>query len=88
MAALLDDEQQVAVFLTPEGDLYAVGNRDPFSAAEVISRGLLGSRGEAPTVASPMYKQVFDLRTGTCLDEDATPDGSPATLPTWPIRRT
>jgi nitrite reductase (NADH) small subunit len=33
-----------------------------------MSRGIVGSRGDAPTVASPMHKQVFDLRTGICLD--------------------
>ena len=27
-----------------------------------------GTRGAAQTVASPMYKQVFDLRTGECLE--------------------
>jgi nitrite reductase (NADH) small subunit len=29
----------------------------------------VGSRGEAPTVASPLYKQVFDLRTGVCVSD-------------------
>jgi nitrite reductase (NADH) small subunit len=60
---------QVAVFRTFEGALYAVSNLDPFSGAQVISRGILGTRGGAPTVASPMFKQVFDLRTGSCLDD-------------------
>ncbi|GAA1564905.1 nitrite reductase small subunit NirD [Actinomadura kijaniata] len=73
---------QVAVFRTFEGDLYALGNLDPFSGAQVISRGILGTRGGAPTVASPMYKQVFDLRTGVCLDDPGV------ALPTFPIRRT
>jgi len=36
----------------------------------VLSRGIVGSRGDVPTVASPMYKQAFDLRTGGCLDDD------------------
>ena len=52
------------------GDVvYAVGHRDPFSGANVIARGIVGTRGEVPTVASPMHKQVFDLRTGACLDD-------------------
>ncbi|GAA3937245.1 nitrite reductase small subunit NirD [Actinomadura viridis] len=72
---------QVALFLTFEGELFATSNLDPFSGAYVISRGILGTRGGAPTVASPMFKQVFDLRTGACLDD---PD---VTLRTFPVRR-
>jgi nitrite reductase (NADH) small subunit len=30
----------------------------------------VGTRGDIPTVASPLHKQVFDLRTGACLDDD------------------
>ena len=63
VAALVDGEQ-VALFRTFDGMLYAIGNRDPFSGAFVLSRGIVGSAGDAPTVASPVFKQVFDLRTG------------------------
>jgi nitrite reductase (NADH) small subunit len=66
-AALLDDVQ-VALFRTHDDQVYAVQQLDPYSAANVMSRGIVGSRGAVPTVASPMYKQVFDLRTGECLD--------------------
>jgi nitrite reductase (NADH) small subunit len=63
-------EMQVAVFrLSPDGDLYALSNFDPFSRAFVMSRGIVGSKGDVPKVASPMYKQNFDLRTGKCLDD-------------------
>jgi len=65
----LVDGQQVAIFRTTAGVLYAVGNRDPFSGAMVLSRGIVGSRRDRPTVASPMFKQVFDLETGVCLDD-------------------
>jgi nitrite reductase (NADH) small subunit len=68
VAALVDGEQ-VAVFRTADGGLHAVGNADPFSGAMVLSRGIVGSRGDRPTVASPVYKQVFDLETGKCLDD-------------------
>lgn len=68
-AAALVGGEQVAVFRTFDGDVYAVSNLDPFSDAYVMSRGIVGSRGEAPTVASPMFKQVFDLRSGECLSE-------------------
>ncbi|MFD9684647.1 nitrite reductase (NAD(P)H) small subunit [Kitasatospora sp. NPDC001309] len=50
------------------------------------SRGLLGSRGDRPTLTSPMYKQVYDLTDGRCLDEDTAPDGAPAVLRRWPVR--
>ncbi len=64
---------QVAVFRVPddEGDweMFAISNYDPFSKAFVLSRGVVGSRGDRLKVASPVYKQSFDLRTGTCLDD-------------------
>ncbi|MGL5859218.1 MAG: nitrite reductase small subunit NirD [Angustibacter sp.] len=62
---------QVAVFRLHDGTVAAVDHRDPWSGANVMARGLVGTRGEAPTVASPMHKQVFDLHTGACLDDDA-----------------
>ena len=68
VAALVDGEQ-VAVFRTADGSVHAVSNLDPFSGAMVLSRGIVGSRGDRPTVASPVYKQVFDLETGECLDD-------------------
>ncbi len=59
---------QVAIFLTHNGNLYAIDNYDPYAKAYVLSRGIVGTRGEVPTVASPMHKQAYDLRTGECLD--------------------
>ena len=59
---------QVALFRTFDDTVYAVQQLDPYSGAHVMSRGIVGTRGGTPTVASPMYKQVFDLRTGQCLD--------------------
>ncbi len=83
VAALLGDEQ-VAVFLLGYDErgpvLRAVGNIDPFGRAAVMSRGLIGNRGDVPTVASPLLKQVFSLDTGLCLD-----DASHA-LPVYPVR--
>ena len=60
----------VAVFRLSTGELHAVDNLDPCSGASVLSRGLVGDAEGAPTVASPLYKQRFDLRTGRCLDAD------------------
>jgi nitrite reductase (NADH) small subunit len=79
VAALVDDEQ-VAVFRTADDRLHAVSNADPFSGAMVLSRGIVGSRGDRPTVASPVYKQVFDLETGQCLDDPTVG------LPVYPVR--
>lgn len=68
VAALVGDVQ-VAVFLLHDGAVHAIDNVDPFSGAAVLSRGIVGDRGGVPTVASPVFKQVFDLRTGRCLDD-------------------
>ena len=68
VAALVGGEQ-VALFRLHDGTVLALGNLDPYSGAYVLARGIVGSRAGAPTVASPMHKQVFDLRTGECLDE-------------------
>jgi len=71
---------QVALFRTFDGALYAIGNQDPFTGAFVLSRGIVGSRGDVPTVASPLHKQVFDLRTGACLDDET------ASVPVFAVR--
>jgi assimilatory nitrate reductase catalytic subunit len=69
VCALVEGEQ-VAVFRIDDS-VYAVGNRDPFSEANVLSRGIVGDLKGELVVASPVYKQHFSLRTGRCL-EDAT----------------
>jgi len=69
--AALVDGRQVAVFrLSRSDDVLAVGNLDPFSGANVLARGIVGSRGDTVTVASPVYKQRFDLVSGRCLDDE------------------
>ena len=69
-ACVLVGPYQVALFkVGPEGEVYALSNYDPFSGAYVLSRGIVGSKGDVPKVASPVYKQTFDLRTGECLDD-------------------
>ncbi len=69
----LVEGQQVAVFHVKNGNesvLYAISNHDPFSGANVLSRGMVGGTGDAIYVASPIYKQRFNLATGECLDDD------------------
>ncbi len=80
--AALVDGTQLALFLLRDGGVHAVSNLDPYSGANVISRGIVGSRQEAPTVASPMYKQVFDLRTGLCLESHGK---EPLHLRVWKV---
>ncbi len=71
---------QVALFDVPGHGLFALSNFDPFSEAYVLSRGIVGSRGDVLKVASPVYKQSFDLRTGECLDEPSI------SVMTFPVR--
>ena len=47
---------------------FAIDNVDPKSQASVLSRGLVGSLGERIVVASPLYKNHFDLRNGECIE--------------------
>ena len=59
----------VAIFRVGRAqDLYAIDNVDPKAGASVLSRGLVGSLGERIVVASPLYKNHFDLRSGECLE--------------------
>lgn len=74
--------EQVAVFRVA-GQVYALGNRDPFTGANVMSRGLTGSYGERLKVASPLLKHAFDLLTGVSLDKPDQPDMA---LPVYPVR--
>ena len=68
-ATALVHGQAVALFRTHDDEVHALGNTDPFSRASVIARGIVGTRGEVPFVASPMHKHAFDLRSGRCLDD-------------------
>lgn len=62
-----------------EPEIYALDNRDPFSGANVIGRGIVGDLKGELVVASPIYKQHFRLTDGQCL-EDAT-----RRLRTWSV---
>ncbi len=72
--------KQIAVFRTNKNDLFALENYDPFSRANVLSRGLIGGTTLTSEtgidelvlyVASPIYKQRFNLNTGQCLDDES-----------------
>ena len=68
VCALVGDEQ-VAVFKIGE-QVFAIGNHDPFSAANVLSRGIVGDLNGELVVASPVYKQHFSLLTGRCIEDE------------------
>jgi nitrite reductase (NADH) small subunit len=68
-AALLPGGEQVAVFRTAAGEVFALSNIDPYSRAAVLSRGIVGDLRGVPVVASPMHKQHFELRTGECVED-------------------
>jgi len=63
--------EQVAIFRMADDSLHAVGNYDPFSDANVMSRGIIGSFNGVPVIASPIYKQHFSLETGACIEDEA-----------------
>ena len=59
--------RQVALFRTGPSEVFAVAHEDPATGAHVMARGILGSRGARPTIASPLHKEVYDLETGECF---------------------
>src|ERR1700688_105057 len=67
-AAALVDGKEVAVFRVRDA-VFAIGNHDPASGANVLSRGIVGDIGGEIVVASPIYKHHFSLITGRCLEE-------------------
>ena len=77
----LVDGRQVAIFYFPmSGQCYAVNNYDPLGMANVLSRGMVGDITGQPVVASPLYKQHFNLLTGLCLEDENV------TIPVYAIR--
>ncbi len=68
-AALIGDTQ-IAVFRVDD-QVYAIENKDPFSQANVLARGIVCSIDDTLTVASPIYKQHFSLQGGHCLEDDS-----------------
>lgn len=69
----LAEDKQIAIFYLPhtEQKLFAVSNWDPIGKANVISRGIIGDIKGTLVVASPLYKQHYDLTTGRCLEDDS-----------------
>ena len=65
------DDHQIALFYLPDESpqIYAIGNWDPIGKANVLSRGIVGDINQRLVVASPLYKQHFDLLTGDCIEQ-------------------
>jgi nitrite reductase (NADH) small subunit len=63
-------ERQVAVFRLDDDSVYAISNHDPFSKANVLSRGIVGDLKGELVIASPVYKQHFSLVTGRCIEDE------------------
>lgn len=78
----LAGSEQVALFYLPDTEqkVFAIGNRDPKSGANVIGRGIIGHLGGDLVIASPLYKQHYRLKDGSCLEY---PEQQ---LPVWPVR--
>jgi len=72
-------ESQVAIFRIGE-KLYAVDAVDPFTKTAVLSRGIVGDLQQQTVVASPIYKQHFNLETGQCLEDESV------SIQTFPVR--
>lgn len=84
VAALAADGQQVAIVRLADDEVFAVGHRDPYALANVIARGVVGTRtvdGETyDVIQSPLYKQAFDVRTGEDVADRSV------SLGTWEVR--
>ncbi len=77
----LVNKKQIAIFHSRRlNEYFAIGNYDPIGEANVLSRGIIGSIGDNVVVASPLYKQHFNLRTGECLEKPEH------TVPTYAVR--
>lgn len=68
---VLFNERPVAVFRLNDETVYAIDAVDPFSGAAVLARGIVGDIKGEVVVASPIYKQHFNLRTGCCLEDES-----------------
>ncbi|MFT6402676.1 MAG: nitrite reductase (NADH) small subunit [Pseudohongiellaceae bacterium] len=69
---VLVGDEQVALFYLPkeQPNIYAISNWDPIGQANVMSRGIVGDIKGELVVASPLFKQHFNLVSGSCLEEE------------------
>lgn len=76
---VLIGQTEVALFRVG-AEVYALGNQDPFSGTNILSRGIVGDRAGTLKVSSPLHKQAFSLESGICLDDPTM------AVPAYPTR--
>jgi len=76
------DAQPVALFWLPEQEpqVYALSHYDPLGKAEVLAHGLICESDGEWSVASPLYKQRYRLKDGSCVEDVSV------SVRTWPVR--
>lgn len=70
VCVLVEGKQIALYFMGKDHAVYAIQNYDPIGKANVLSRGIIGDVKGEPVVASPLYKQHFNLMTGACLEDE------------------
>ena len=70
----LVEGRQIVIFRLQDNQLYAMDNHDPHSNANVLSRGIIGDLNGERVVASPIYKQHYQVQTGVCVEDPAVYD--------------
>lgn len=70
VAVKIEDRQFAVIYLPEEHpQIYVIDNHDPLGQANVLSRGIVGDRNGELVIASPLYKQHYNLLTGTCQED-------------------
>lgn len=80
VCALVGGHQVAIFYLESDKRIYAIDNYDPIGRANVLSRGIVGDVKGQVVVASPLYKQHFNLETGQCLEQESVK------VSTFPVR--
>ncbi|MGH8547328.1 MAG: nitrite reductase small subunit NirD [Methylococcales bacterium] len=80
VCALVHGRQVAIFYLELDDRIYAIDNYDPIGKANVLSRGVVGDIKGQVVVASPLYKQHFNLETGQCLEKESVK------VATFPVR--
>jgi len=66
---VLVDNKQIALFYI-ENKVYAIDNYDPIGKSFVLARGIVSDINGKLTIASPLYKEHYDLINGECLEDE------------------
>jgi nitrite reductase (NADH) small subunit len=72
-ACIKHGDEQIAIYnFSRRGEWFATQNLCPHKQQMALSRGMIGSAGDAcePKVACPFHKKTFSLLTGECLTDD------------------